>query len=128
MGSKADLYKQFLTAEGFHPDVDGSLVIFKSEGKGYILNADDGDGEYFQLIFPNFWNIENDKERSRAYKAANDATMGTKVAKIYVREDGKNVWGSIEMFIEKPEQFKPVFTRSMAALMAGVNTFVTKMK
>jgi hypothetical protein len=127
MGSKLDLYKAFLDKEGYAPTVDGSLLFFKKEGRGYALLANEDDATFYQLVFPNFWNIENDKERAKAYAAANHATGTTKVAKVFVREDGKNVWGAIEMFFESPDQFKPVFDRGMLALSAAVANFVQKM-
>lgn len=127
MGSKLDLYKEFLTKEGYAPTVENDLLFFKKEGRSYALLPNEDDATFFQLIFPNFWDIGNDKERAKAYAAANHATGTTKVAKIFVREDGKNVWGAIELFFEKPELFKPVFDRGMMALSAAVTNFVAKM-
>jgi len=128
MSSKTEMYKDYLAKEGYSPNQDGGLLIFKKEGRTYVITVDDNDLPYFQLVFPNFWSIDNDKERAKAFAAANHATAATKVAKIYVRDDGKNVWGSIEMFFESPDQFKGVFDRAMAALMAGVANFTEKMK
>jgi len=128
MTSKIDMYKEYLTKEGYSPTQEGGLLIFKKEGRTYVITVDDKDMPYFQLVFPNFWSIDSDKERAKAFAAANHATAATKVAKIYVRDDGKNMWGSIEMFFESPEYFRGVFDRSMAALMAGVANFTEKMK
>jgi hypothetical protein len=128
MTSKIEMYKTYLDQEGFHPSQDGGLLIFKQEGRTYVITADENDLPYFQIVFPNFWSIDSDQERAKAYQAANHATSATKVAKIYVREDGKNMWGSIEMFFESPEQFKGVFVRALSALMAGVANFTEKMK
>lgn len=127
MGTKFEMYKAFLAAEGYAPTANENLLIFKKEGRTYVITADENDAPYFQLIFPGFWPIESDKERAKALAAANHATSSTKVAKIYVTDDGKNMWGSVEMFFESPEQFKGVFNRALSALMAGVATFTQKM-
>ncbi len=123
------MYSDYLTAEGYQPtiDADGD-VRFKSEGFTYYIIIDDKDERYFRLLFPNFWSIDDGEELARALVAANYATMVTKVAKVYVRNDGKDTSASIEMFVDPPEQFAKTFPRCMSALRTAVNTFVEKMK
>jgi len=127
--ARAKLYMDYLTAEGYRPyvDEDGD-VIFKSEGLTYIIIIDANDEEYFRLVLPNFWGIESGEELVRALYAANHATQTTKVAKVYVRSDGKNTWAAIEMFIRPPENFKLVFSRAMSALKTAVDDFVSTMR
>ena len=126
-GKKADLYLSYLRTEGYVPEVDkdGDLV-FKVEGGTYVLFAHEDDREYFSILFPGFWPIESEKERSEAYVAANHATAQTKVGKVYVI--GDNVSASVEMVFSDPEQFKPVFKRALAMLRAGVAAFAEKMR
>lgn len=123
------MYMEYLTEEGYNPslDADGD-VRFKAEGFTYYIIIDEKDERYFRLLFPNFWSIDDGEELARALVAANYATMVTKVAKVYVREDGKDTSAAIEMFVDPPEQFKSTFPRCMSALRASVNTFVEKMK
>lgn len=125
----AQMYMKYLTEEGYNPslDADGD-VRFKAEGFTYYIIIDEKDERYFRLLFPNFWSIDDGEELARALVAANYATMVTKVAKVYVREDGKDTSAAIEMFVDPPEQFKSTFPRCMSALRASVNTFVEKMK
>lgn len=126
---KAQLYMDYLTAEGYRPSIDqDGDVVFKSEGRTYYIEVDEKDEEYFRLVFPNFWNIESEEELARAFYAANHATMATKVAKVYVRSDGKDTIAAIEMFVSPPENFKLVFNRAMSALRTGVNDFVATMR
>lgn len=127
MTSKIEMYKAYLEQEGFHPTQEDKFLWFKAEGRGYVIFDNEDDPGFFQLLFPNFWSIDSDDERIRAYQAANHATAATKVAKIYVDEDGTNVWAGIEMFFESPEQFKGVFARSMNALRTAVDHFKEKM-
>jgi predicted aspartyl protease len=129
MSGPAQLYLDYLAGEGYRPTVDSDGdVIFKDEGKTYYIEVDTNDAEYFRLVFPNFWEIESDAERERVIRAANYATMKTKVAKVYMRSDGKDTVASIEMFLSQPEQFKAVFPRAMSALRSSVNNFVEAMK
>ncbi len=126
-GKKLDMYRSHLSSEGYIPEVDkdGDLV-FKVEGGTYVLFAHEDDREYFSILFPGFWPIESEKERREAYVAANHATAQTKVGKVYVLKD--NVSASVEMIFGDPEQFKPVFRRSLTILRAAVATFAEKMR
>ena len=127
MTPKQDMYFRFLKGEGYSPalDKDGDIV-FKKEGRTYILFSSEDDPQFFRLVFPGFWEIENPEEGLRVQAAAGAANNKAKVAKITVV--GKNTWGSIELFFDKPEQFKPVFTRSMSALTNAVDVFVKEMR
>jgi len=122
-----DLYVNFLKEEGYVPNLDSDGdVVFKVEGRSYLIFVDEKDQEFFRLGFINFWKIESEEERTRVYIAASESSANTKVAKVYVvRED---TWASIELFVHRPEDFKAVFKRSMSALKASVETFATKMR
>ncbi len=126
-GKKAEFYASFLRSEGFAPEVDkDGDVRFKAEGGTYVLFAHEADPEYFFLLFPNFWPIESEAERRRAFEAACHATATTKVAKVYPL--GDNVSASVEMLFMDPEQCKPVFKRALAMLKGSVAMFVDKMR
>lgn len=123
---RADMYKTYLVEEGYSPktDDDGD-VVFKYEGKHYCIIIDEQDEDFFRLIFPNFWSIDSEAERSKVLEAAVYSTAKTKVAKVFVVRD--DTWAAIEMFCSPPEAFKIVFRRSLSALQAGINNFLKKM-
>lgn len=128
--SKADriqIVHQYLQQEGYAPqlDADGDLV-FKYEGRTYIVILDENDDVFFRLVFPNFWSIESAAERDRVERAALKACAGTKVAKVFPVRD--NVWASAEVFVATPEHATAQFGRIMASVQAAVQTFVNEMK
>jgi hypothetical protein len=126
-GKKAKLYVDFLRSEGYTPELDKDGDIrFKVEGGTYVLFANEADPEYFFIIFPNFWPIENERERAHAFQAACHATSSTKVAKVYPM--GDNVYATIEALYAEPDQFRPVFQRAMAMLKGAVGIFAEKMR
>lgn len=128
MSARAELYVAYLSKEGFTPRVDSDGdVAFKFEGGNYYIKIDDDEG-YFQVVFPNFWEIEGGAELARVLYAANAATRATKVAKIYVRPDGLNTSASIEIFLPRPEDFTVVFRRSLAAIGHALKKFRTAME
>jgi hypothetical protein len=121
------MYQAFLAGEGYPHEIDNDGdVLFKCEGRSYFILISENDHEYFKLVFPGFWSIDNDAERERVERAALLATADTKVAKVY--PVGDNVWATIELFCMPPENFKAVFRRSMSALRHSVDTFVEEMR
>ncbi|MDY0019503.1 MAG: hypothetical protein RBT47_05815 [Anaerolineae bacterium] len=124
---KSQMYEEFLRGEGYLPQIDADGdVVFKAEGKVYLIIIDERDEEFFRIAFPNFWPIESPEERAKVTQAALDATASTKVAKVFPVQD--NVWATIELFCLPPENFKLVFRRSFSALQSAVTTFVGKMR
>jgi hypothetical protein len=123
---RAELYQTFIKEEGYVPKIDDDGdIVFKYEGRGYIIILDD-DEEYFRLVFPNFWSIETEDERTKVMVAALNTTSKTKVAKVFPVRD--NVWASVELFCSPPESFRSVFNRSMSALQSSVDIFVENMR
>jgi hypothetical protein len=121
------VYLEYLRENGYRPWVDGDGdVVFKYEGKTFLIFVDEDDLSFFRLVFPNFWPIEDEAERVRAWQAATEATASTKVAKVFLVED--DVWASAELFVGEPSDFEAVFSRCVDAVVAGVNTFATHMR
>lgn len=117
-----EMYVNHLMGEGYRPDINESgFVSFKVEGKFYVIPIDEDDPEYFNLIFPNFWSIDDEEERAHAMVAANETTASMKVAKVVIH--GDSIWACIEMYVSPPEQFTAVFARSLRTLQAGVQHF-----
>jgi hypothetical protein len=118
---------EYLRSEGYRPTVDEDFdVIFKSEGRTYIIQADSRDPCFFRLIYPNFWSIESDDERERALAAASEANKAVKVAKIFLVRD--DTWASIELFCEDRESYKVLLAKSIGALQAAVHHYMKRMR
>ncbi len=122
----AEMYFDFLTIEGFNPEMEEGFIRFKTEEGVFLVVVDAEDEQYFRLIFPNFWPIESEAERLQVLAACDTATGETKVAKIFTVRD--NVWGTIELFLERPDHFRAVFQRCLRALNVAVATFAEKMR
>ncbi|MEL6348626.1 MAG: hypothetical protein AAFV53_36315, partial [Myxococcota bacterium] len=127
MSGPAELYENFLKAEGYIPQVDGDGdVVFKKEGTTFFIDIAENDPEYFRIVCPNFWSIDNEEERARALHSSSRATARGKVAKVFLVRD--NTWASVEQFVAQPEDFKGIFDRSMSALQNGIGLFVEEMR
>jgi len=114
---RAKLFQRFLEEEGYRPTIDNDGdIVFKHEGGTFIILVRGEDDEYFILLYPNFWEIESDEELERAYLACNTANREQKVAKVWVREDRKNVNATLEDLLptnrECKERAAPLHTRA----------------
>ncbi|HUL60170.1 MAG TPA: hypothetical protein VLU43_12885 [Anaeromyxobacteraceae bacterium] len=120
------VYIEFLKQEGYVPDVnsDGN-VEFKYEGGRYLILIDPKDRNFFALVFPGFWKVEGEEDRRKALAAANQASMGTKVAKVFI---GKaTAIASFECFVKEPADFSSFFRRALAGIRLAVKTFADEM-
>lgn len=125
--TNVQLMLDWLTREGYRPNIDkdGDLV-FKREGKTFLILFEEGDDLFMRLVFPNFWSIDTETERLQIAQACTSATANTKVAKVF--PVGDNVWASIELFCPSVAQFQAVFDRSLSALGASVDRFIREMR
>jgi len=120
----AEPFVAFLRTEGYVPttDEDGD-IRFKCEGWLYLVVFDEDDPQYFRLILPNFYSAEDDTSRREAIEAANKATAATKVAKLFLLDDG-SASATVELFATPLEAVLPVFVRSLGAIKAAVRSFI----
>jgi hypothetical protein len=123
------MYMLYLKREGYLPkmDSDGD-IIFKKEGYTYFIDvrAQADDPQYFRIVRPNFWSIENDIERLEVLVAADYVNSSLKVVKVYTRKD--NTWATADIFISNQEDFKDIFSRLMSVISLGIERFATKMR
>jgi hypothetical protein len=124
---RQQVFMHHIKSEGFVPEIDkDGDIVFKIEGGTYYIVLHENDPEFFQMIFPSFWEIENDAERLKALDAANHSNAKSKVSKVMVL--GDNVFASIEILLTDPSDFETVFGRCVGLLRNGVNNFKAKMR
>lgn len=129
MDSRTDRLMEFLATEGYRPSLrPGGDIVFKSDGGLYVIRPDPSDNQYLAIAFPNFWPLETEAEFTRALRAANRATAGTKAAKVIVLEEYRDVWATVEFFADGTAQFEATFDRILAALRFAVQKFGDQMR
>ena len=109
-------YTRLLELEGYKPiaDGDGDLRI-EHEGWQIYLNRDTRDPEFFRLLLPNFWSLDNEAERTRAERAADRVNRQIKVAKVH-SGSGRSMWVTVELFVAEPGHPAPVLMRCIRVL------------
>jgi hypothetical protein len=107
----------YLKQQGYVPEVDEDGDIkFKYEGKTYYIIVDEDDPEFFQIVYPYFWEMESSAELQKAKSVISSVNRTTKVAKIYLTRDEDDASISGEVFLKKPEDFKEIFSRLLSAM------------
>ncbi|MBB6097102.1 hypothetical protein HNR42_000516 [Deinobacterium chartae] len=125
----AERYAEHLEALGYQPRVDSDGdVVFEVEGGHYLLLIDAADPDYFNLVYPNFWRLEDAAERRCALRAASRTCAHVKVAKVYLSRRGDDVNAATEMYLSSPVDFPQVFERALSAVRAAVYHFARVMR
>lgn len=121
------MYLDFLVEQGFAPKIDNDNdVVFKYEGKTFLISIDEQDEQYFRLIFPNFWSVSDTTELSKALKVANDVNSSIKVATVIIVKD--HVWAVAEMFIDGTPDIEDFFMRTLDSVKSAADRFAKGMQ
>lgn len=125
--ARIEMYVEFLKQEGYSPKVtDSGNVLFKREGFSFFIAVDEKDPNFFQLVLPGIWEIESSSEKKKAQDSINTANYETKTAKGYIVDGDVSV--SVELFVDSPEDFRPVFQRCVSSLTTWSKKFVEEME
>lgn len=121
------LYFDFLETEGYKPTVNEmNDVLFKAEGKTFIISVDEADDQFLRVVFPNFWSIDDNAELARALAMCNTVNSRIKVGKTIVVNN--HVWAVAEMFIDSTPQLSDFLPRTLHILRHTAEVFGTLMK
>lgn len=111
-----DLVKEYLTSEGYRYEIDGDGDIhFKYQGTNLFFTDPGQDMQFFRIIMPNIYQVENNREK--VLEAANTVTRDMKVIKAFLVQD--YLWLSIEILIDSTPEFSDFFTRCLDTLVEG---------
>ena len=122
------MYISYLMEQGYQASVDSDGDIkFKAEGRTFFIIVYDDDLQFFSVLFPNFWEIESLAEKEKVFEVANYLNRSIKVVKTYINPREDNVSIGVEIFLNKPEDFKVNFNRIVDLLMSTVREFRDRM-
>ena len=75
---------------------------------------------------PNFWSIDDEAERERAFRIANEVNGSLKVGKVVIIKD--NTWATSEMFIDDAPLLEDFFQRTLDVTRAAADRFAKRMR
>lgn len=111
-----DLVKEYLAEQGYRYDIDGDGDLhFKAEGVNLYCTDTGEDNQFFRIIMPNIYQLENNREK--VLEAANKITRDWKVLKAYLVED--RLWLSIEMFVDSTPDVGDFMGRCIKILLGA---------
>lgn len=126
-----ELLLDFLQDEGFRPQVDENdgEITFKCEGLTYSFMPDDNDDQYFRLMMPGIYDINDDNEYE-VLKALNETNASMKVVKLYTmgEDDDRDVWVAFEILADSTPELKDFVPRAISLLRAGRRDFYQRIQ
>jgi hypothetical protein len=122
------MYMDYLRGEGYVPSIDDDGdVRFRYEGGTYYIIVQEGDLEYFRILYPNFWEIESEEELLKAHSVISYVNRTTKVAKIFLNRDEDDVSIAGETLLDAPEDFRNFIKRVLNAIGTARADFRNRM-
>ncbi|MBQ4367068.1 MAG: hypothetical protein II786_03170 [Muribaculaceae bacterium] len=124
-----DLMLEFLRSEGYRPDVTDFGLAFKVEGLSFLFLKDDNDDQYFRLMMPGIYDINDDNEYE-VLKALNETNASMKVVKLYTmgEDDDRDVWVAFEILADSTPELKDFVPRAISLLRAGRRDFYQRIQ
>lgn len=130
-------FQSLLDSEGFargqiqwDDSAQTSDLIFKVEGRNYILIADADDTDFVRLVFPNFWPLETDEEFAAALQAVSLVNARCKGAKIHANSSNNNIIVTTEFLISSndPQLSSSLFVRYIRMINNAADEFARIMR
>jgi len=123
-----EFYCTYLKEEGFPKSFidEKGAVIFKCEGKTYVIHVDPDIPARFSLLLPSFWEPEDADEVHRALTVCDEVNVTLHGVKVFcVHHD---VSATVELFLSNPaEDIKDIFHPSLQVLQGAYYLFVSRM-
>ena len=121
-----NIYMEHLRNEGYVPliDIDGDIQ-FKVSGDNYFIIIDEKDVQFFQIYMGFSLGSINPEE---AFTAANFSNRRSKVAKISISPDGNIASITVEMILNNPRDFEPIFARALSLIRNAEGIFRSHLK
>ena len=111
-------FKQYLDTKGITPTKEvEEQITFLLEGLYYLFVYESSDQNYFRIILPNIFKVEDDIIKYDSL--VNNINQRYKVAKVTLTQEGM-VWISAEQFVYSREGIDYLFERCLAALRGAV--------
>lgn len=130
-------FQSLLDSEGFNrgqvqwdESAQTSDLIFKVEGRSYILIADADDTDFMRLVFPNFWPLESDEEFAAALQAISIVNGRCKGAKVHANSTNDNIIVTTEFLIASADPKLPsnLFVRYIRMINNAADEFARIMR
>ena len=113
---------QLLAQQGFTLETDDSgFPSIQFQGGTYYLPQDEDEPAFYQVLYPNFWELESEEETVRALLACDAVNREGRLVKLHLAEG--DVWAGIEAMHQTPEAFMAFLPQYLGFLQVAVGAF-----
>jgi len=129
LGQKSliDRYVDFLTEEGYGPEVDDDGdVKFQYNERTYYITIDNDDPDFFRVARLANLKLSDPAKITQAKEICHQVTRDVKVAKVYWLKGV--IWTSSEQIMANPDDFESIFARTMRLTDSAYTKFVQAWK
>lgn len=121
-------FKQYLTSKGITPEEQlEEQITFLKDGLYYLFVYEKSDPNYFRIILPNVFRIENIENKNRYSSLVNDINQKFKVAKTYINTENM-IWIATDQFVYSREGIELMFERCITVLKIVLDDFREQQK
>lgn len=123
-----ELLLDFLQEEGYRPQVDpeDGEITFKSEGLTYSFFPDEDDDQYFRLMLPAIYNVDEDN-KYEVLEAIDKTNFSIKVAKLYIVHE-RSVWAAFEILADTTPEMRDIVPRAIVLLRHARQVFYERLE
>lgn len=130
-------YKDFLLDNGIKlddentgKDEDGDFrMVFKFEGLTFICYLDSADTEFVRILLPNFYSLDDKKERQLALLAITTVAKKCKGAKVFFSgKENDDVVAAMEYLDKGDSVDSKLFLRYVSMVSNAAREFANEMK
>lgn len=100
-------------------------ITFQFEELNYLFVYDNSDPNYFRMLLPNIFKIEEDNDKCKYGAIINEFNNTYKVVKAFVSTENQ-IWLSVEQFVYSDEKIESLFERCVMLLKATIELFYKK--
>ena len=120
------MYMNYLRQQGFHPFLDDAGDVYFTVGKDvFYIIVNENDQKYFHM----YMGLRlGHTPLHNALIAANYTNSRSKVAKVYISQDGRSASINIELLVNKPRDFRRFFTRSISLIKNAEANFLSELR
>lgn len=103
----------YLKTEGFRIMAEKeNHCAFKYQGKIYFIENEAKDEMFLRFVLPNFYHIDDEEEEVKALRIINRISREKKAIKLSFGSE-KDMWATVELFIDKNTDLPPIIDRSL---------------
>ena len=117
----------YLKTEGFQIVVEKEgHCAFKYQGKIYFIENEAEDEMFLRFVLPKFYHIDDEEEEIKALRIINRILYEKKALKLSFDSE-KDMWATVELFIDKNTDLPPIIDRSLDIISSFSFQFVQEL-